>query len=197
MSPFIAAMLLLPAASAQETDELGLDPSLPIPTLDYERPPPDFSWEFGLQMSYGHVTYWMQEVEPWVGLGLRFGWGRNLGVERQHRVGVTAVLFAEGPVPLLMSAGVDPQLSWDWVTPKGIWLGAGVGAAAMFNSKSTTAVLDQSTSLAPSASARIGWSQSFSRVGRRFFVGFEGRARYTNGNLGPQGALVLGSGRGY
>lgn len=194
----VAALLLvsMPAAFAQDA-EVELDPSLPIPTLNYDRPPPDFSWEIGVMMTYGTITYWQQELEPWVGFGLRLGWGRNVGANYAHRIGVTGVMFAEGPMPVHASVGIDPQLSWDYISDKNIWLGAGVGAAAMLNSKTISTTPERYVSLAPSVSARIGWSQTWSRVGRRLFVGFEARARYTNGNVGPQGALVLGSGKGY
>lgn len=188
---------LLMGAPALAQDTLELDPSLPIPSLKYDRPAPDFSWEIGVHMGFGEVTYWMQEIPPWVSFGVRAGWGRNLPSNHHHRLGVTALFFAEGPMPIHMTLGVDPQFSWDVVTESGLWMGAGVGAAVMFHSKDVGNQTVTASSLGPSASARLGWSQTWSRVGRRFFIGAEPRIRVTNGNVGWSASVVLGSGKGY
>ncbi|MCA9566902.1 MAG: hypothetical protein KC656_03630 [Myxococcales bacterium] len=190
-------VLLASTALAQDVDDTGLDPSLPIPTLKYDRPPPDFSHEVALQLGYGDVTYWKQEVGPWVNFGLRIGWGRNIPDHHQHRIGVTTVVFAEGPLPVHMSVGVDPQLTWDHIGENNLWIGAGIGGAAMYSSKDTGSLTEKRVTLAPSASVRLGWSQTWSRLGRRLFAGVEPRMRITNGNVGYGAALVIGSGKGY
>ena len=191
----VASGALVTPAMAQDD---GLDPSLPIPTLQYERPPPDFSYEVGVQASYGVITFWQNEVEPWIGFGIRGGWGRNLPDTYKHRIGANVLLFVEGPMPVHMSVGLDPQLSWDYINDKGIQFGAGIGPTAYYHSK-----IENGTSIFRKAgfggavSARVGWSQTWSRVGRRLFVLLEPRVRYTEGQWGPSLALVIGSGKGY
>ncbi len=186
------------AASPAMAQDDGLDPSLPIPTLQYERPPPDFSYEVGVQASYGVITYWQNEVAPWIGFGIRAGWGRNLPEKYKHRIGANLLLFIEGPMPVHMSIGLEPHLAWDYINDKGMLLGAGIGPAALYHSKieNGTSVFNK-PGFGASAAARIGWSQSWTRVGRRLFVMVEPKVRYMEGNFGPTVQLVIGSGRGY
>ena len=185
---------------AQEPDDgTGLDPTLPIPTLRYDRPPPDFSWEIGLQGSYGDITYWRDEVRPWIGFGVRGGWGKHLTNNPNHRLGVHVLVFMEGPAPIHMTAGVEPTLSWDYVSDKQIWLGAGIGGAGMYHLNSTRGLnqSDGKAGLGATVAGRLGWSQTFSRIGRRLFIGVEPKVRYLRGRVGPSIALMVGSGRGY
>ncbi len=191
------SVVLFSLSSMAQDGAVGLDPRLPIPTLDYERPPPDYSYEIGLHLGYGEITYWKQEIPPWVSFGLRVGWGWNFTETYAHRLGITTLFFGEGPMPIHMSLGIDPQLSWDWISDSGLWIGAGVGGALMLNSKAVSAIPETSVSVGPSGSVRLGLSQTWSRVGRRLFVGVEPRVRYTNRNLGYSASLVVGSGRGY
>lgn len=192
----IAALLVL-AGSPVHAQEIELDPSLPIPTLKYERPPPDYSWEVGLHLGYGEVAYWKQEIPPWPQFGIRVGWGRNFGSNFRNRLGVTSVLFFEGPMLVHLSTGIDPQLSYDYVSKGNLWFGAGVGGAAMVNRKRLNTVSETKVAFAPSATVHLGWSQTWSRVGRRLFVGAEPRVRFANGNVGTAIAVVVGSGKGY
>ena len=48
----------------------------------------------------------------------------------------------------------------------------------------------------PTASVRIGWSQTWSRVGRRLFLFLEPKVRYSEEQFVPVVALVVGSGMG-
>ena len=194
---FVAASLLMPSAMAQDSD-LGLDPSLPIPTLSYDRPPPDYSYELAFQVSYGSITYWQNEVAPWPGVGIRGGWGRNLPDSAKHRIGVNMLGFLEGPFPVHLSAGVEPQLAWDFIGDRGILFGAGIGPGAYYNSKiqNGTSVTSKFV-VGAEASARVGRSQSWSRVGRRLFFMVEPKIRYMDGKFGPTAAIVIGSGKGY
>ncbi|MCB9679212.1 MAG: hypothetical protein H6737_29180 [Alphaproteobacteria bacterium] len=197
----VATSLLSNPALAQD-DDTGPDPSLPIPTLKYDRPPPDYSYEFGIQMSYGTITYWQQEVAPWIGFGFRVGWGRNIPETYRHRIGLGVLLFAEGPIPVHMTLGLEPHLTWDWIGKKGLLVGAGVGPSALYHSK-----IDSGTNIirkpgfGASAAARIGWSQTWSRVGRRLYIAIEPKIRLMDGpnglTTGPTAQLVIGSGKGY
>lgn len=192
-TPALLALLASPALA----QEIELDPSLPIPTLDFERPPPDYSYEIGLHLGYGQVAYWMQEIPSYPSFGLRLGWGRNFGANYRNRLGVTALLFFEGPLLVHLSAGLDPQISYDYVGENHLWFGFGVGGAAMVNRRRVNTQSTTTSSFAPSASVRLGYSQTWSRVGRRLFIGVEPRTRIANGNIGTSVSLVVGSGQGY
>lgn len=197
-----ATWLIGSAAMAQgePDDGTGLDPTLPIPTLKYDRPPADFSWDIALQGSYGSIVYWQAEIDPWIGFGLRGSWGKNLTDTGRHRIGVHLLVFIEGPAPVHMTAGIEPLLGWDHISTKGLWVGAGVGPSALYHVKTARRGIGQDAS-APgwglAAAARIGWSQTYTRVGRRLFVGLEPKVRYMNGRVGPTVALMVGSGQGY
>ena len=187
------------SAGALAQDDLPAPPpedALPIPTLDIDRIPPRTSYEFAVQFSYGTVTYWRDYVPPWIGFGFRGGWGRNLGVSGDHRLGPAFTLTAEGPVGVHTSVALEPHLAWDHVGDKGLMLGAGVGPALMWHSRSDTIGGENAFGVAPGAAVRLGWSQTFSRVGRRLFVFIEPKIRYVDGAPNPLVALAVGSGRG-
>jgi hypothetical protein len=72
----------------------------------------------------------------------------------------------------------------------------------MYHAKALVGQDETAFTVAPTAAARIGWSQGWSRVGRRFFFALEPRVRYSptgdssNQPFSPQVNLVIGSGRG-
>lgn len=193
----LASLVFVDPAQAQ--DDPGPDPALPIPVLRYDRPPPDFSYEVGVQFSYGIISRWTPEVPPWVGFGIRGGWGRNLLPSYQHRLGVSVLAFVEGPAPIHITAGIEPHLTWDWIGKKGLMLGAGAGGAVMYHSKiESGSNVSREAGIGASAAFRVGWSQTWTRVGRRVFVVLEPKVRFLNPDQwGPHVALVLGSGKGY
>ena len=190
------ACLMGAPAWAQDTSAVPAPPpedDLPIPTLDIDRIPPNTSYELAVQFSYGAVSYWREQVPPWIGFGLRGGWGKNFG---QHRIGPALTVTAEGPIGVHSSIGFEPHFAWDFVSSKGLLLGAGVGPAAMYHVRNDTVVGETGFGVVPSAAARIGWSQTWSRVGRRLFVFVEPKVRYVRGEFSPVVALAVGSGRG-
>lgn len=175
----------------------SFEESFPKATIKLERLPPRYSYDFGLSLSYGTVTYWDEIVPPWIGFGMRGAYGRNKG---NHRFGADVHLVAEGPIGVHTSLALEPHLSWDLVTGGGLLLGAGVGPALMYHASAgpSTAVRgERAITFGPSAVARLGWSQGWSRVGRRLFVYVEPKMRVVNGELNPLMALVVGSGRGF
>jgi hypothetical protein len=197
INALVLGLTLSTVAVAQ--DDLPAPPpedALPVPTLDIDRIPPRSSYEFAVQFSYGTVTYWRDYVPPWIGFGLRGGWGRNLGVSGAHRLGPSLTVVAEGPVGVHTSVAVEPHLAWDFVGDKGLLLGAGVGPALMVHSRSDTVGGETAFGVAPGAAVRLGWSQTFSRVGRRLFVFLEPKIRYVDGAPNPLVAIAIGSGRG-
>ncbi len=198
ISSIILSLGWTTGALAQE-DALPAPPpedALPIPTLDIDRIPPRTSYEFAVQFSYGAVGYFRDEVPPWIGFGLRGGYGKNLGVSGSHRVGANLIGVAEGPIGVHTTLGLEPHVAWDFVSEPGLSLGAGVGPAFLWHSRAATIQSETTLGVVPSAAVRVGWSQTFSRVGRRLFFFVEPKARIIEGSVSPLVAFVVGSGRG-
>ncbi|MBX2797344.1 MAG: hypothetical protein KTR31_06750 [Myxococcales bacterium] len=170
-----------------------IEDDLPIPTLTIDRVPPNTSFEFAVQVSYGEVAYFTDAVPAWIGFGMRGGWGKNFGV---HRIGVGGTVTAEGDFGVHTLLAVEPSLSWDFVSNKGLLLGAGVGPAVMYTHRNSTVETEAAIEVAPSVVARIGWSQTWSRVGRRLFVFLEPKVRITPLGATPLVAIAVGSGAG-
>jgi len=167
---------------------------LPIPTLTLDRIPPNTSFEFAIEASYGQVAYFRDQVPPWIGFGFRAGWGKNFGV---NRVGVAGTFTAEGDIGVHTQLGLEPEVAWDMVSMKGVLLGLGVSPAVIWTiDDSTTVSTERSLNLAPTVSARVGWSQTWSRVGRRLFLFLEPKVRLVDGTASPQVAVGVGSGSG-
>lgn len=166
---------------------------LPIPTLTIDRIPPNTSYEFAVQVSYGQVAYFRDQVPPWVGFGFRGGWGKNFGV---HRIGVSGTFSAEGDIGVHTQLAIEPALTWDFVSGGGFLLGAGVGPAVAWTARSSTIDSEYAFEVAPSAAVRLGWSQTWSRVGRRLFLFVEPKARMAGGKISPLVAVAVGSGGG-
>jgi len=166
---------------------------LPIPTLTLDRIPPNTSFEFAIEASYGQVAYFRDAVPPWIGFGFRAGWGKNFGV---HRLGFAGTLTAEGDIGVHTQLGFEPELAWDMVSMKDILLGIGASPAVIWTVDDSTVSVEKSLNFAPTLEARIGWSQTWSRVGRRLFLFLEPKARLVGGVVSPQVAVAVGSGSG-
>lgn len=167
--------------------------ALPIPTLSIDRVPPRTSFEFAVQVSYGQVAYFTDAVPAWLGFGVRGAWGRNLG---KHRLGFGATATAEGDFGVHTLLALEPSVNWDYVSAGGVLLGVGAGPSGMYTRRNATTETESSFELAPTAVARIGWSQTWSRVGRRLFVFLEPKVRFTAEGMTPVVAIAIGSGRG-
>ncbi len=166
---------------------------LPIPTLTIDRVPPSTSFEFAVQVSYGSVAYFQDAVPAWVGFGLRGGWGKNFGL---HRLGLAGTVTAEGDFGVHTLLAFEPSITWDFVSPDGLLLGIGAGPAGMYTHRNATVNAEAGFELAPSVVARLGWSQTWSRVGRRLFVFIEPKVRFTPEGPTPLVAIAVGSGSG-
>ena len=116
---------------AQDFGPLPED-ALPIPTLEFDRLPPQESSEFAVQMGYGTVTFFREQVQPWIGFGFRGGWGRHLGEMGRHRIGPSFTAVAEGPVGVHTTLGLEPALAWDQVSEQGLLVGASMGPSFMW-----------------------------------------------------------------
>jgi len=192
------ALALTSSGWAAESSEL---PPPDLPEITLESVPPRFSYEFALGFGFHELTYWRDEVSTWMGLGVQGAWGRNLGA---HRVGVGLSFVTEGPIPIHMTLALEPALRWDWVN-HGVQLGASVGPAVLLHHTSSTVLEETVLGVAPVAALRAGYSQGWSRVGRRLFVLIEPKVRFiqmpedheVSYRFNPSVALVVGSGRGY
>jgi len=166
---------------------------LPIPTMKIQRVAPSSSFEFGAQFSFGTVTYWRDFVPAWPGMGLRAGWGKNFD---NHRLGLDTTLTMEGPFGVHTSLFLEPVAAWYLITDGGLLLGASAGPALMYHVRNDIVASESGYGVAPSGTLKVGWSQSWTRVGRRMFVFLEPKLRYLDGKMNPRVALVFGSGMG-
>lgn len=191
--------LALAPSIAHAADE-GATPSpedeLPIPSFTLDRIPPRYSYELAMQVSFGEVAYFRETVPPWVGFGLRGGWGKHFGMQR---LGLNATFGAEGELGVNTYLSLEPALAWDFVSPGkrgGVQVGAGIGPALGYTASAVTVDETHSFEVAPSAALRLGWSQGWTRVGRRLFVFVEPKVRWASDGFAPLVALAVGSGGG-
>lgn len=200
-STLIATSLLAGApALAQDTGgELGgsdLGSGLTAPSFEIQNLPPTVSYEFGVHMSFGTVTFWRDYVDMWIGFGARFAGGRNLA--GGHRLGGSLTALAEGPFGVHTSMALEPLAAWDWVPKKGgPQLGLSLGPSIMRHTGATSGAttIVQGT-VNPTAAMRFGYSQPWTRIGRRLYVVLEPKVRYLDGRPNVLTALVVGSGAG-
>jgi len=166
---------------------------LPIPTLTIDRIPPNTSYEFAVQVSYGQVSYFRDDVPPWVGFGLRGAWGKNFGL---HRIAGQLGFTTEGDMGVHTLLVAEPAIAYDVVTPFGLQVGASAGPAIMYWADASTQVPESDFGFGPSAALRVGWSQTWTRIGRRLFVFAEPKLRIAGGNTDLLVAVAVGSGAG-
>lgn len=163
---------------------------------ELENLPPRASYDLAVDVSFGDITYWRNRTGPYLGFGIKTGWGQHLGESRKTRVGGGAYLGLEGPVPQYFSGVVEPQFTVDRVANH-VLLGASLGPSVMFHSTAARTGQETTLGLAPMVSGRVGWSQAWSRVARRMFVYVEPKFRVVAGLPSWQAAVVVGSGDGY
>jgi len=189
MAFLLLAMLPAAARAADPAPEDDL-------WAELENLPPRASYEAGVAVTYGDITYWRSNTGPWMGFGLRGGFGWHFGELHAHRVGPGLHLTLEGPAPEYFTGAIEPTFAWDFVT-KGLYLGAAVGPAVLAHSRLTLLGQETSWALSPMVAARVGWSQPWSRLTRRMYVVVEPKFRWIDENPNWGAALVVGSGRGF
>lgn len=199
MSRWIAALFALtlavpPALAQDESSDEDDDIWALLDDLPARR-----AWDLAVAISYGNIGYWNGATNPWTGYGVRGTYGGV--VNAKHRFGGSFGVAVEGPFPVYMTVAFEPAFAYDYISGR-LQLGASVGPSLLYHESRATIRTERHLSLSPMVSARVGYSTSFSRVGRRFFVLLEPRFRYITGgrNLGgvPDYAvsLVVGSGQG-
>ena len=163
---------------------------LPIPTLEIERLPARTSHEFAMVLSFGPVAFF-EDVSPMrPGFAVRGGWGKNAGPNARFGVSGHASIEGEPGVHTLLT--LEPGLAFDLVTQNGFAFGL-TGGPSFVHTRNIYASND--FGLVPYAAVRVGGSQTFSSVGRRMFVYFEPKVRWTPEGPVPIAGLVVGSGR--
>lgn len=198
LSTLFALTFLSVGATAFAQDDSGVDvgltmDSLPELTFDVERFPPNFSYEFGMHFSLGTVTYWNEFIEGGIGFGARFSGGKHLG---NHRIGGMFTAVMEGPFGVYTSFAAEPHVAWDHVSDKNLQVGLSAGPAFMYHVRADITEVERFGTVNPSAAVRLGWSQTWTKVGRRLYVVAEPKFRYIRGQPDVLGALVVGSGGG-
>lgn len=182
-----ATVLVGPAALAQDVlDEL--------PEVELKRIPPVYSYDVGLQLGVADITYWRDEVPPWATLGFFASWGWH--PRGNDRIGPGFAAMIEGPLPLHYSVSFEPTFRWDRIMGK-LQVGAAIGPAFMLHSKSTQLGPEMAFTPAPMIAGRIGWSEGWTRIGRRLFVVAEPKLRLVAGDLNYGVTVQIGAGEGY
>ncbi len=190
----VLGFMLTQSAWAQESggETLSLD-DLEMPTFELEVLNPKVSYEFGVHMSFGTVSYWREYFPAYVGMGIRFSAGRNFG---NHRFGGVLTGNVEGPFGVFSSTSIEPAVAWDYITPFNMQLGAHVVPSVMLHTDNTNIVRESEVTLNPVVAVRAGYSQKWTRLQRRLYVLAEPKARIINGIPDYGVALVVGSGSG-
>ena len=157
-----------------------------------ERLPPKQSVDLGVVVSYGDLG-WHRGIATYSGAGVGFGirgaWGTHKG---NSRYGVHFGGGFQGPVPIYFSVVGEALPSWDLVKYK-LQLGASLGPSFMLNYSDEEGA---APSVAPTLAVRLGYSEGWSRVSRRFFVVLEPKARWVRGRPELLCSVVIGQGRG-
>jgi len=188
----LATLLSAPAA-AQSVDDAAEEEQAPAAVV-LQHVPARFSVDGGIHVSYGFLPQFVGNP-AWVGFGGRVAWGRNWG---DHRVGFNAQLALEGPIGIEWTNNLEVGVMWDWVNPKGLYLAAGIGPALFVNAEQRdTSGYDVTVDPGAYAAMRIGWSQRFSLVARRFYVALEPKFRMIGARPAFVASIVFGSGRGF
>lgn len=189
----IALVLPLLLSAAQAEDEVQTEPEFDLPKVELHRIPPTGSYEAMVAPSFGWYAHNTGTPIPWLGLAIRGGAGINRG---DHRWGGGLSVGFEGEVPMTFNITLEPQATWDWIH-KGLLVGASVGPSVLVHGAYGLTRTEYAASLAPSVAARLGWSQSWTRIGRRMFVFVEPRVRYAQGQIAPTAVVAVGSGSGW
>ncbi|MEM6928863.1 MAG: hypothetical protein AAF602_18130 [Myxococcota bacterium] len=167
---------------------------LPIPTLEIERIPARTSYEFAMQVSFGPVAYFRDVSSNAPGFGVRGAWGKNVGA--RHRIGFAGVATIEGEPGVHTLLTLEPGVAWDFVGKQGLALGLTGGPSFIHTRNNATVIRTTGFAADPYVAARVGWSQTFSSVGRRLFVYLEPKVRFTDTGMVPIASFVVGSGGG-
>jgi hypothetical protein len=187
-----AALALLLGTGAQAQEPPPEEEPFDLPPVSLERLPPRRSFEAGVRVTYGDYAIADGETWPWMGFGVRTAGGAHLGTSR---FGAALDLGIEGEAPLLFNFVIEPQATWDRVSG-GLQLGASIGPSILVHAAMGLQDLEYAPAFAPSAALRLGWSQPWTRIGRRMFVLVEPRVRLVHGELHPTVGVVVGSGWG-
>ena len=182
------SLLVVPTvASAQEV-------VTELPEVKLERIPPQFSYDIGMQLGVAEMTYFRDEVPPWATYGVFGSWGYH--IRGNDRVGPGLAVVVEGPLPIHTSVAIEPTFRWDRIMGK-VNIGASAGVAVMMHAAWRSSGTEIAFTPNPLIAGRIGWSQGWTRIGRRLFIVAEPKLRLVNKRVSPGIAIQVGSGYGY
>ena len=156
------------------------------------RIPPEISWDFGLQLTYGEIGYFRELTSyagPTGGMGLQGSYGKHAN---DLRYGLKFGFTLEGPVPIYMSAIAEVLPSVDLIKGKAL-IGAAVGPAIALNSEQDGDITLRATGV---MAVRMGYSQGWTKVGQRMFIVLEPRVRWIDGRPSYSTNLIVGKGSG-
>ncbi len=184
---------------AYAQDELPPQPTSMPSHLVLERLPPHTSYNMAMQVTYGTISHFQDQVPPWIGFGAQAGWGRHIdgpaGGASTHRLGASVGFSAEGPVPLHYNLVLEPLATWDVIANQFLF-GASIGPSLFVHSSLGLKKQESSLGAGAALALRFGRSQAWSRVGRRVFFLVEPKLRLVEGQLSPLAAVLVGSGWG-
>jgi hypothetical protein len=188
-----------PATPVVERPAETVAPEVPALTAstdiwaELESMPPRYSYDLSLHAIFGQIPHYTDLAPWWPGVGIRAVWGPNFG---NARVSIGGLLSAEGPVPEFYVIGIEPQVGIDSISGK-LQIGASAGVGAHYYGRAAvTGLYESAWGVSPGVMARVGYSDAWSRMGRRFFVFLEPKVRLTGSTISSSFALVVGSGRG-
>lgn len=157
--------------------------------------PPHRSGDLAIIVTYSDVTYWRAYTPPWMGFGIRGAYGWHVGDKLASRLGMSFMFSEEGPVPEYFSLAFEPSADWDHVD-NGILVGASIGPSLLLHSQLELRGAEWSVGFSPAVSARIGWSQPFSRIAKRMFVVANPKLRWVGNRPNWVIGIAVGSGSG-
>ena len=197
--PFILLMGLLGSAPALAQTSL-IEGGVEEAWKALKRLPPSRSWDFAFMTGYGDIPYWRLETPPALSFGFRASSGWHLKNQPSQRIGWSIATGLDGPVPINFAWTVEPALAWDVVNTPALF-GISLGPAISYNAAMGISRWEDALTAGGSVAVRLGYSEPYSRVGRRFFVFVEPKLRLLPGPderlVGsPIFHFVVGSGLG-
>ncbi|TNE84227.1 MAG: hypothetical protein EP330_30365 [Deltaproteobacteria bacterium] len=179
-----------PASAAESLIEGGVEEAWEA----LRQLPPSWSWEFEMGVGYGDVPAWRLYSQSSLLMGGRFGFGKHLD-NPNHRLGGSLTTSLDGPVPITFAWILEPAAGWDAVLGR-VQLGVSGGYCLSYNARNDIYGWETTVTSGPSVALRIGYSDPWSRVARRFHIFVEPKLRYLQGLPSPGATLYVGSGYG-
>jgi hypothetical protein len=158
--------------------------------------PPHHSTDLSINPGFAAITYWKTWQPPYLSFGARFVYGNHTGEKLDHRYGVGLALGEDGAFPEYMTWWAEPQATYDRVVHR-FQYGVSVGPSVLMHQHTDLNDIERKFALSPMVSARVGWSQPWSRVQKRMFVVLEPKIRWVANEPNWTIAVAVGSSHGW